>query len=83
VKLMLAAGADIGAHDLSSPARTSRSHAARELLPKLRQAFIDYSADPSTRARRVRGPLPGPGTATVLFPGVTPGIPPTASEDKF
>jgi ornithine cyclodeaminase/alanine dehydrogenase-like protein (mu-crystallin family) len=46
-----------------------------ELLPALRQAFVDYSAHPAERARRVRAALPGPGTATVLFPGVTPGVP--------
>jgi len=46
-----------------------------ELLPALRKAFVAYSADRNERARRVRSRLPGPGTATVLFPGVTPGIP--------
>src|SRR5262249_36875545 len=33
------------------------------------------SARVEGRARRVRSTLPGPGTATVLFPGVAPGIP--------
>ncbi|HVH25312.1 MAG TPA: ornithine cyclodeaminase family protein [Vicinamibacterales bacterium] len=46
-----------------------------ELLPALRRAFVAYSANPNERARRVRSRLPGPGTATVLFPGVTPGVP--------
>ena len=45
------------------------------LVPKLRGAFVDYSARADGRARRVRSTLPGPGTATVLFPGVAPGIP--------
>ena len=45
------------------------------LVPNLRGAFVDYSARADGRARRVRSTLPGPGTATVLFPGVAPGIP--------
>jgi ornithine cyclodeaminase/alanine dehydrogenase-like protein (mu-crystallin family) len=45
------------------------------LVPDLRAAFQVYSADPALRAERVRASLPGPGTATVLFPGVAPGIP--------
>lgn len=45
------------------------------LVPTLRRAFGAYSADPNERARRVRSALPGPGTATVLFPGVAPGVP--------
>jgi ornithine cyclodeaminase/alanine dehydrogenase-like protein (mu-crystallin family) len=44
-------------------------------LPLLRAAFVDYSARPGQRARRVRADLPGPGSATVLFPGTAPGIP--------
>ena len=46
-----------------------------ELLPELRRAFVAYSASPNERARRVRSRLPGPGTATVLFPGVASGVP--------
>src|SRR5262249_26520845 len=45
------------------------------LVPALRSAFVDYSARPEDRARRVRSALPGPGSATVLFPGVAPGTP--------
>jgi ornithine cyclodeaminase/alanine dehydrogenase-like protein (mu-crystallin family) len=45
------------------------------IVPLLRAAFVDYSATPGQRARRVRAQLPGPGTATVLFPGTAPGIP--------
>jgi len=45
------------------------------IVPALRRAFVAYSADPGARARRVRSALPGPGTATVLFPGIAPGIP--------
>ena len=45
------------------------------LVPALRSAFVDYSARAEGRARRVRSALPGPGSATVLFPGVAPGIP--------
>jgi ornithine cyclodeaminase/alanine dehydrogenase-like protein (mu-crystallin family) len=41
----------------------------------LRAAFRAYSATAGLRAQRVRASLPGPGTATVLFPGVMPGIP--------
>src|SRR5262245_24735760 len=44
-------------------------------LPLLRAAFVDYSASHGQRARRVRADLPGPGSATVLFPGTAPGIP--------
>jgi ornithine cyclodeaminase/alanine dehydrogenase-like protein (mu-crystallin family) len=46
-----------------------------ELLPALREAFVAYSSDPTERARRVRFSLPGPGTGTVLFPGVVRGVP--------
>jgi ornithine cyclodeaminase len=45
------------------------------LAPALRNAFRAYSAPGETRAERVRAMLPGPGTATVLFPGVVAGIP--------
>jgi ornithine cyclodeaminase/alanine dehydrogenase-like protein (mu-crystallin family) len=45
------------------------------LVPALRRAFIAYSADADQRALRVRSALPGPGTATVLFPGIAPGVP--------
>ncbi len=45
------------------------------LAPALRDAFRAYSAPGSTRAERARAALPGPGTATVLFPGVVPGVP--------
>ena len=43
------------------------------LLAGLRRAFVAYSTDSAGRAHRVRSQLPGPGTATVLFPGTTPG----------
>ena len=45
------------------------------LLPLLRDAFVAYSVAGGVRAQRVRSGLPGPGTATVLFPGVVPGVP--------
>jgi len=45
------------------------------LVPALRAAFAAYSARPDSRARRVRAALPGPGSATVLFPGTSPGVP--------
>ena len=45
------------------------------LAPALRDAFRAYSAAGAVRAERVRAALPGPGTATVLFPGVVAGIP--------
>jgi ornithine cyclodeaminase len=45
------------------------------ILPALGRAFVAYSADIGARARRVRSALPGPGTATVLFPGVAPDVP--------
>jgi len=45
------------------------------LAPALRDAFRAYSTLSATRAKRVRATLPGPGTATVLFPGVVAGIP--------
>jgi len=45
------------------------------LAPALRDAFVAYSAPGGARAERVRAALPGPGTATVLFPGVVAGIP--------
>lgn len=46
-----------------------------DLAPVLRQAFIAYSRSRNQRALRVRSELPGPGTATVLFPGLAPGAP--------
>ena len=45
------------------------------LAPALRDAFRGYSIPGGTRAERVRATLPGPGTATVLFPGVVADIP--------
>jgi ornithine cyclodeaminase len=45
------------------------------LVDALRDGFVDYSARHDGRARRVRSSLPGPGTATVLFPGTAPGVP--------
>ncbi len=47
----------------------------RSLLADLRAAFRGYSLDRGTRAQRVRSALPGPGTATVLFPGTAANIP--------
>src|SRR6202790_925602 len=45
------------------------------LLADLRAAFRGYSLDRGVRAQRVRSALPGPGTATVLFPGTAANIP--------
>jgi ornithine cyclodeaminase/alanine dehydrogenase-like protein (mu-crystallin family) len=45
------------------------------LVEALRAGFVDYSTRSEGRARRVRSGLPGPGTATVLFPGTAPGVP--------
>lgn len=45
------------------------------LAAALRTAFQAYSTDPALRAQRARTALPGPGTATVLFPGLAPGVP--------
>lgn len=45
------------------------------LVEKLRAGFINYSSRNEGRARRVRSSLPGPGTATVLFPGTAPNVP--------
>jgi ornithine cyclodeaminase len=45
------------------------------LAPAMRDAFRAYSAPSGPRADRARATLPGPGTATVLFPGVVAGIP--------
>ncbi len=45
------------------------------LLADLLAAFRGYSLDRSLRAQRVRSDLPGPGTATVLFPGTAADIP--------
>jgi ornithine cyclodeaminase len=44
------------------------------LAPALREAFRAYSAPGAARAERVRAGLPGPGTATVLFPGVVAAL---------
>ena len=44
-------------------------------LPALRTAFQAYSIHRSIPAQRVRSELPGPGTATVLFPGLASSIP--------
>jgi len=41
----------------------------------LRAAFRSYSLDHGVRAQRVRSSLPGPGTATILFPGNAADIP--------
>ena len=46
-----------------------------KLLAILRAAFRSYSLDRGVRAHRVRSTLPGPGTATVLFPGTAADIP--------
>lgn len=58
----------------------TRSEVERSLDPTglaagLRAAFQAYFTDPTLRAQRVRAALPGPGTATVLFPGLAPGVP--------
>ena len=45
------------------------------LVDSLRAGFAAYSATSAHRAQRVRSALPGPGTATVLFPGTAPGVP--------
>lgn len=45
------------------------------LLADLRNAFRGYSLNGGMRAQRVRSALPGPGTATVLFPGAAADIP--------
>ncbi len=45
------------------------------LVEALRAGFVAYSATATDRAQRVRAALPGPGTATVLFPGTAPGVP--------
>src|SRR5262245_9777480 len=59
----------------AEPLRGGSAARSRRALPTLQSAFVDYSARADGRARRVRSALPGPGTATVLFPGVAPGIP--------
>jgi ornithine cyclodeaminase/alanine dehydrogenase-like protein (mu-crystallin family) len=46
-----------------------------ELLAALREGFISYSQGRGERAQRARSALPGPGTATVLFPGMSPAMP--------
>jgi alanine dehydrogenase len=43
------------------------------LLDALRSGFL--AGGPSTKGQRVRADLPGPGTATVLLPGLVDGIP--------
>jgi len=54
------------------------------LLPALRAAFIAHSAGGLARAQRVRSALPGPGSATVLFPRHGAGVPAyTRSHAKF
>ena len=45
------------------------------VAPALREAFIDYSRQKSFRGLRARADLPSSGTATVLFPGTSAGIP--------
>jgi ornithine cyclodeaminase len=45
------------------------------LLSDLRSAFRSYSLERGLRAQRVRSSLPGPGAATVLFPGAAASIP--------
>ena len=45
------------------------------LVPLLHQAFVSYSTLGARRAHRVRARLGDDGTSTVLFPGITPGIP--------
>jgi ornithine cyclodeaminase/alanine dehydrogenase-like protein (mu-crystallin family) len=58
----------------------SRSQVERLLEPstlaaELRAAFITYSISGAERALRVRAAIPDhPGTATVLFPGMLPGL---------
>lgn len=45
------------------------------VMPRLRAAFQEYSLDQVTRAQRVRAPLPAPGSAHVLVPGLVRSIP--------
>lgn len=45
------------------------------IVSALRDAFVSYSTPGGERARRVRAKVGGKGTSTVLFPGMTPGIP--------
>lgn len=45
------------------------------VLTELRAAFRSYSLERGVRAQRVRSALPGPGTATVLFPGTATDVP--------
>jgi ornithine cyclodeaminase len=45
------------------------------LASDLRAAFRAYSSDPTLRAQRAWCALPGPGSATVLFAGLAPGVP--------
>src|SRR5262245_3384623 len=45
------------------------------LIAQLRAGFIAYSSSNAGRALRVRAPIPDHrGTATVLFPGMLPGL---------
>lgn len=44
-------------------------------LPELSRAFQAYSCQHAIAAQRARSELPGPGTATVLFPGIGAGVP--------
>jgi alanine dehydrogenase len=60
---------------LLTRSEVERSLDPATLVSELRAAFRAYSATPGLRAERVRSSLPGPGTATVLFPGVVTGIP--------
>ena len=46
----------------------------RALVEELRKGFIWYSTAQGERAHRVRASLPGPGSATVLFPGTVDGL---------
>lgn len=47
------------------------------LLPELREAFRAYSLERTLPAQRARSPPPGSGggSATLLFPGLVPGVP--------
>jgi len=45
------------------------------VVPLLREAFRAYSLERTLPAQRVRAELPGPGTAMILVPGLSPTIP--------